>query len=318
MRLQSELTPLVEGIFALAVLHGPQRNDSYARWRVDLQNMLRQHGCSIRRPALRSAELLDDLVSLLEDEPSTGRTRASFALEPAEAVQAALDVWKLGVSPYWSRIRERLDTVCDSHGRLAALGGVERLLSTLHPRIIWNPPVLEIHDGPDREIALNGRGLILKPSVFLLARAGRFVELSKPTLVFAASQSIVRGWDEAPAPDPARELHSLAALVGNTRAAILRALIDTSTTSQLAENLGISQGTASQHTGVLRESGLITTRRVRTSALHTVTPLGMALLTGQLSTRFPAIAVQGTDQSEPDRVPPPRCGIPARGAARCS
>ncbi|MFF0221634.1 ArsR/SmtB family transcription factor [Streptomyces sp. NPDC004629] len=224
----------------------------------------------------------------------------AYTLEHAKATQAALDVWKLGVAPYWGRIRERLEAVCDSHGRIAAVGGVERMLSTLHPRIIWNPPVLEIHDGPDQDIALDGRGLILKPSVFLPAMAGRGVELAKPALVFAASPSIINGWDENPTPESGHERWSLGALLGNTRAAVLRALIDTSTTSQLAERLGISQGTASQHTAVLRESGLITTRRVRTSALHTVTPLGMALLTGRLRTRLPAFSGHSVEPSEPD------------------
>ncbi|MEU9456736.1 winged helix-turn-helix domain-containing protein [Streptomyces sp. NPDC048277] len=260
--------------------------------------------------ATRSPELLDDLLALLK-RSNTGRVRVEFTVKHAEATQAALDAWKLGVSPYWERIRERLEAVCDSHGRLAAVGGVERLLSTLHPRIIWNPPVLEIHDGPDQDIALNGRGLILKPSVFLPAKAGRIVELEKPALVFAASQSIVSGWDEAPVPGSAQDHRSLGALVGNTRAAVLRALIDTSTTSQLAARLGISQGTASQHAAVLRESGLITTRRVRTSALHTVTPLGMALLAGQLRT-----FAEGSEQPELGRLPSQRHGSRARGTAR--
>ena len=64
--------------------------------------------------------------------------------------------------------------------------------------------------------------------------------------------------------------------------AALRALTSTCTTSQLAARLGVSPGSASQHASILRESGLITTRRVRNCALYSVTPLGMALLGGRL------------------------------------
>ncbi|MFV2120786.1 transcriptional regulator, partial [Streptomyces sp. Act-28] len=69
---------------------------------------------------------------------------------------------------------------------------------------------------------------------------------------------------------------------GQARAAALRALTATCTTSELAARLGISTAGAGQHTAVLRQSGPITTHRVRDNVLHTVTPLGMALLGGHL------------------------------------
>jgi DNA-binding transcriptional ArsR family regulator len=86
-------------------------------------------------------------------------------------------------------------------------------------------------------------------------------------------------WDE-----PADTARSLGALVGQTRAAALQVLRTSRTTSQLASELGISAAGASQHTAVLRQTGLITTRRVRNTVLHSLTPLGMALLTGTPAT----------------------------------
>ncbi|WP_420807874.1 ArsR/SmtB family transcription factor [Amycolatopsis antarctica] len=72
----------------------------------------------------------------------------------------------------------------------------------------------------------------------------------------------------------------MCALVGRTRAAVLNALSDSSTTGELAERLGISAAGVSQHTGVLRSAGLITTRRNRNSVMHSITPLGVSLISG--------------------------------------
>ncbi|MFC8665453.1 hypothetical protein [Streptomyces sp. NPDC057199] len=45
-------------------------------------------------------------------------------------------------------------------------GGVEALLSTLGPSLRWRPPHLEAEYPLDRELRLDGRGLLLVPSVF--------------------------------------------------------------------------------------------------------------------------------------------------------
>ena len=72
--------------------------------------------------------------------------------------------------------------------------------------------------------------------------------------------------------------NSLGDLLGRTRAAALRELAVSHTTTELADLLGISTAGVSQHTAILRRSGLITTHRIRNTVLHTATPLGMALL----------------------------------------
>ncbi|MFC8373392.1 winged helix-turn-helix domain-containing protein [Streptomyces sp. NPDC057239] len=50
------------------------------------------------------------------------------------------------------------------------------------------------------------------------------------------------------------------------------------TTTETADRVGISLPSASQHTTVLRNAGLITTTRTGIAVLHTLTPLGTALL----------------------------------------
>ena len=69
----------------------------------------------------------------------------------------------------------------------------------------------------------------------------------------------------------------LGALIGHTRSQILVALTDPHTTGQLARKFNVSAATVSQHTSVLRESGLIATRRDANTAIHVATRLGTTL-----------------------------------------
>ncbi|MFD9904612.1 ArsR/SmtB family transcription factor [Streptomyces sp. NPDC059063] len=192
-------------------------------------------------------------------------------------------VWRRAVEPCWDRLVGHLEAECDARGRIAMSGGVQQLLATLHPRIGWHNAVLTLPGGPDEDIRLGGRGLVLCPSVFLSHRPGMIVgprsHDDRVLLVFAVpldARSAERIWG-AP---PREQRSSLNALVGRTRAAALRVLRVGCSTSQLATRLGISAAGASQHASVLREAGLITTRRFRNKVLHTATPLGIALLDG--------------------------------------
>ncbi|MEK8108036.1 winged helix-turn-helix domain-containing protein [Micromonospora sp. M12] len=71
---------------------------------------------------------------------------------------------------------------------------------------------------------------------------------------------------------------SLAALLGRTRAAVLQASDEGCTTGEVARQLNISPAAASQHATVLRNAGLLVSHRERNSVLHTLTPLGRAML----------------------------------------
>jgi DNA-binding transcriptional ArsR family regulator len=159
------------------------------------------------------------------------------------------------------------------------------LLATLHPKIRWNPPVLEIRGVPSEDVHLNGRGIQLTPALFLAHRPGVVIgvndEQRQAALAFPttpSSESRGRLWDVADDGD-----RPVAALVGPTRAdALARLREDPCTTGELAARLGISSAGASQHASVLRRAGLITTRRDRNSSLHVVTTLGTSLLDGRV------------------------------------
>ncbi|MGW1867795.1 ArsR/SmtB family transcription factor [Streptomyces mauvecolor] len=285
-RLKTTAGPLVETAFAYGLL-GRGVAPAYARWRKQVAKRLPSW------PQLRSGGVVGDpevLLRLIEHNGSEGYADGDTAGPDALVAQLSAyreaaglsEVWQAAIAPYWDHIEAYLEVECEARGRVVMAGGVELLLATLHPRIKWRSQVLEIPGGPDEDIFLDRRGLVLTPSVFLNHRpaqlTGRRSEGGELVLAFAAPPDVHQTanlWDE---PDDSAQ--SLGALVGQTRAAALRVLRATCTTSQLADRLGISAAGASQHTTVLRQTGLITTRRIRNTVLHTVTPLGLALLDG--------------------------------------
>ncbi len=280
-RLSPTLGPVAETVLALGLLSHAD-NALHTRWRSRLNKHLRQRsaltGLLLGQP--RGIRSPDDLLCLVDTGPESddGALRA-LGLSRRQAVEAVLQVWRSAVAPYWGRMLNHLESECSTRGRITMTGGVDRLLCTLHSRVSWNAPVLEV-PGPDREVRLHGRGLLLVPSFFLAHRPALLIdaepETGRAALVFAVRpdfRDAARLWDE-----PADTVQALGALVGRTRAAALRALTVSRTTTELAERLGISSAGASQHAAILRASGLITTHRNRNTVVHTVTPLGMALL----------------------------------------
>ncbi|MFD0260333.1 ArsR/SmtB family transcription factor [Kitasatospora indigofera] len=215
-------------------------------------------------------------------EPGWLRALTDGDQEARRLLAGSLDAcYRTLVEPHWHRIRGHLDAVRADYARTVLDGGVERLLETLCPALVrWRSPVLEVRFPRDAEIRLNGRGLVLAPSVFLAGRAELLTDLrdeaAPPVLgVPALRDPLVAAafWDDR---EPGR--NPLGALLGRTRAAALDAVAGGCSTGELARRLGVSPAAASQHAGVLREANLITTRRRGGAVLHSLTPLGADLL----------------------------------------
>ncbi|WP_242427207.1 MULTISPECIES: winged helix-turn-helix domain-containing protein [unclassified Streptomyces] len=200
-------------------------------------------------------------------------------LQVTEALRACHSVT---VAPYWGGVRAHLADVRAAWANALAEGGVEHLLKTLcGPLLHWRPPVLELEHPYEADVHLNGRGLVIAPTMFSTPQA----ELLLPALdpdeaavlaVPTVTEALVGGalWDGGGATDS----RGLEDLLGRTRAAILEAATAGRSTTDLARRLNISPATVSHHTAVLRNAGLVATRREGKAVLHTVTPMGMALL----------------------------------------
>jgi DNA-binding transcriptional ArsR family regulator len=163
----------------------------------------------------------------------------------------------------------------DRAGRVRAMAsqGVEGLMRSLRPHVDYSYGELRVPRHPDQEIHLDGRGLLLVPSYFCIHHpVTLFDESLAPVLVYP----VERRHDLLPTEGDRTK--GLAALIGTTRAAVLAAAAEARTTSDIARRVGISPGSASEQAAVLREAGLITSRRDGNRMIHQVTQLGLALL----------------------------------------
>ncbi|WP_051731698.1 hypothetical protein [Kitasatospora phosalacinea] len=230
--------------------------------------------------------VLPDLLWLLErDGPGTA-VAASTHAQVRRLAQAVVLFCCAGILPYWSRMQARLEIERDVRGRMAITNGIEFLLAGLHPKVTWESSQLRIASELDMDIRLNGQGLILCPSLFLPAKTCVLVRSERQTGAPALVFSVPLDLDDLEEETEVDGDRALAALVGATRAAALRALSESGTTGDLSDRLGISLSGASKQATVLREAGLITTLRNRTTATHTLTPLGLALLQRDLPSEF--------------------------------
>ncbi len=178
------------------------------------------------------------------------------------------------LAPWMPRMHALIDADRAVRARALLDGGVEALLDTFRPMVRWRHPLLEADYPVDQELRLDGRGLLLVPSIFCQGTPITLMDPSlPPTLVYPVGR---------PAPATRTEAdEALAALMGGTRSEVLRLLGETGgTTSELARRLEISVASASQHASVLRRSGLVVSRRAGNAVVHHITPLGRAVLRG--------------------------------------
>jgi DNA-binding transcriptional ArsR family regulator len=208
--------------------------------------------------------------------PSWAASLAEGRPEPFSRLLGALRGYhRAAVEPYWTSIQARIEADRAVRGRALLDGGAEELLASLPPMLRWRAPVLEADYPVDRDVRLDGRGLLLQPSFFCRGTAVTYRDPRlPPVLVYPVTHA------ETPAAGCEHGDAPLGRLVGHTRSAVLKAIGHGGTTSELARRAGVSLASASQHAGVLRDAGLVVTLRQGSSVLHTLTPLGAALLHG--------------------------------------
>jgi DNA-binding transcriptional ArsR family regulator len=218
-----------------------------------------------------------------------GRRLPSWARSLADGDREALlhlgrtvqDYFRTGLAPYWTRVRARFEAERAAHARSLASGDLGGLLGSLHPAIRWEPPVLTVGGlYVDRDLSLRGRGMLLLPSFFCWRNPTVLRDPGLPPVVVYPMTH-----DSALDTGRGERERSLDALLGRTRAGILDCVAGRGrTTTELARGAGVSPATASHHAAVLRDAGLLSTRRVGGAVLHTLTPLGAALVDGALRT----------------------------------
>ncbi|MGV2916352.1 DUF5937 family protein [Streptomyces alfalfae] len=178
------------------------------------------------------------------------------------------------IAPLWNRIGAAVAADACLRTRAMVDGGTRELLNSLRPMAVWEAPVLTVDYPVERDLHLHGRGLLLVPSYFCWRRPITLADDQlRPVLIYPV--------DKTP-PPPAASTASLSRLLGPTRAALLSeaTALTGATTSELANATGVSLPSASQQLAVLRDGGLVVSRRDGKRVLHTATPLGRQLLDG--------------------------------------
>lgn len=219
-----------------------------------------------------------DLARSLADTPGAAGTPQGRAMlaDPARAVRELADLyeqtWEALVAPYWPRLRAVLEADIAFRARRLADGGLTGLFADLHPSLNWADGTLTLHKPTEHDRDLGGDGLVLAPSVFVWPDlAAGFDPPWQGTVVYPA-RGIGGLWQ---APQAASE--ALVRLLGANRAAILGGLGEPATTTALAHRHGLALSSVSAHLAVLREAGLLTSRRYGHQVLYERTPLGSAL-----------------------------------------
>ncbi|MFF8457654.1 ArsR/SmtB family transcription factor [Streptomyces albidoflavus] len=181
------------------------------------------------------------------------------------------------IAPHWEQVQSRIEAERAACCRTLMGGGIEGMLANLSPTMRWKPPVLHVkYPMLDQELHLDGRGLLLIPSYFTWNAP---VSLADPRLPPILCYPL-----HHPPPDEPHHARTdsaakpLTALLGRARAVALLTAANGATNAEIARAAGISTSSASRHATVLRDAGLITSSRLDTTTLHTLTPAGARLL----------------------------------------
>lgn len=233
-----------------------------------------------------SRRRLREEMNVLSATPAWLRPLADGEPSALESLGQALHrYFDAALTPCWSAVRAQIEADRAVRARDMLRGGVDALLSSLGPSLRWRPPVLETAYPFDRDLRLDGRGLLLVPSVFCWQTP---ITLTDPTLPPVLVYPVARTqhwWSPQRAGGETRM--TLERLLGHGRAAVLRVLEDGCTTGEAARRAGVTAATASEHVRILREAELAASVRDRNTVLHVLTPLGLSLLranrTGQVA-----------------------------------
>ncbi len=207
----------------------------------------------------------DAVQRMLHDLP---RARALIA-------DAWLELWSALLAPVWPQLERILRADIAVCARRIATDGLASMVDGLHHTVGWHEGALRVELGFHSEVLdCRGSGIVLVPSVLGGLGCSVLTEPPAQPTLFYPAQGVTERW----AADATALADALAALLGPARAGILLAAHEARTTSLVAADAAIAVSTASHHLTVLREAGLVASRREGARMLHLRTPLGEALV----------------------------------------
>lgn len=313
-RTRFSFSPLTEATLSLRLLGQPGLAPVHAPWLRQARGRLDSVDLELLRSVVPSGRYiasclvplgqalqpaLDDQLTALADLPvedlerdlreawdgrtMPGRTEALLASGPratAYLAEALRDYWDAAIQPYWPRMCAVLED--DVSHRMSGLidDGYYAVFRDLHPEIKVDGDRMFVDKPHFGDSVHHASEMILTPSVFAWptltlqdGAAGQFA------LIYAA-RGIARVW-EGHGTAAVTGTESLTALLGRARAAILQRTSVPMSTTQLARELQQSPASVSEHLAVLRNAGLLTSRRSGRSVLYRQTPLAEYVIGAQ-------------------------------------
>jgi DNA-binding transcriptional ArsR family regulator len=307
-RLRFAYSPLSEAINSLHMLHSGQVHPLHCRWAETARKQLRDldttllraivpPGGAVLTPPLdlngantikHELQLLADwppsllraeLETLWQGHPMPAAARQVIADGPAGVRRVAMALgtyWNAAIAPHWDQMRAVLDADIAYRAQQVTLGGISALLNDLHPRLQLRQSVIFINQTCNRDYDLEGKGLLLIPSVFagshLMFDPG---SLGLPSMVYRP-RGLGTVWENNRTTPAAGD--PLSAFIGHARTAILRNTELPRTTTDLARELRLSSATISVHLSILKRCGMVSSWRSGRRVLYQRTPLASSIL----------------------------------------
>jgi DNA-binding transcriptional ArsR family regulator len=212
--------------------------------------------------------------------PEKARLLEIYLSDPEDSLKRLVDTLQryhdLTIAPYWPRIQEHLEGDTIKRGQALALGGVEALLSNLHPKASYCGGGLELEKTYEAVVEPAGRGITLVPCVFAWPRVDVLVQPGyQPTLAYGP-RGVANLWiSSSPAPNGT----ALEAALGAGRASVLKSLAPMpSTTTELANQLRLSPAAISAHLTRLKAAELVEPHRSGRNVYYRLSYAGESLL----------------------------------------
>ncbi|MFI5696779.1 DUF5937 family protein [Kribbella sp. NPDC051586] len=193
-----------------------------------------------------------------------------------KVIDALRQYWQAMMEPYWDRMRTLLSADISYRGHILTQQGTAAMLNGLGPAISYADGLLKVDRvaAISRSEAVDGRGLVLQPSLFGPHAVIPFDPGAEPVLGYPP-RGQANLWSVVEPPSQ----QDLAQLIGTPRAHILELLTHPRTTTDLAGELKVTPSAVSQHLQLLRRTGLVEPQRTGKQVLYRPTELA-ALLTG--------------------------------------
>ncbi|MBF4160815.1 helix-turn-helix domain-containing protein [Nocardioides acrostichi] len=182
------------------------------------------------------------------------------------------ELWRCVVGPDWPLLRAVAERDVLHRAQRLTSEGWAGALDDIHPRVRWRAPYVEVLGHPAGTVDLDGRGLLLVPSVFVTSGVAVYADRQWRAALVYPARGHAALWSSRRPPGAAVER-----LLGRGRARILLAVDTGASTTQLARELELSPAGVSAHLGVLLEAGLLTRSRMGRTVVYRRSPLGDAL-----------------------------------------